>query len=114
MTNDEFEKKMYFILEQQAHFTSDIQRLREAQAQTEQLINRLASVTLEGFKDVNTKIDALVDSHIRLTEAQSRTDESLRNLVEVGYHYFSEGSNGQSGDQRSHEWLHPLPRRQHH
>ncbi len=96
MTNEEFEKRMEFILEQQAQFTSDIQQLRESQAQTEQLVNRLAAVALEGFKDVNAKIDALVDSHIRLTESQSRTDENLRNLIAVVDRYFSEGRNGKS------------------
>ncbi len=96
MTNEEFEKRMEFILEQQAQFTSDIQQLRESQAQTEQLVNRLAAATLEGFKDVNAKIDALVDSHIRLTESQSRTDENLRNLIAVVDRYFNEDRNGKS------------------
>ena len=98
MNNEEFEKRMEFILEQQAQFASDIQQLREAQAQTDQLVNRLASVTLEGFKDVNAKIDALVDSHVRLTdshvrltEAQAQTDENLRNLIAVVDRYFSNG-----------------------
>lgn len=103
MTNEEFEKKMEFIVEQQAQFATDIQRLSEAQAQlqatqaqTEQLVARLANVTLEGFKDVNAKIDALVDSQVRLTESQSRTDENLRNLIAVVDRYFSEGRNGHS------------------
>ncbi len=104
MTNEEFEKRMEFIIEQQARFASDIQQLQEAQArteqavaQTEQIVARLANVTLEGFKDVNAKIDALVDSHLRLTEAQSRTDENLRNLIAVVDRYFREGRNGESG-----------------
>jgi uncharacterized protein YehS (DUF1456 family) len=91
MNNEEFEKRMEFILEQQAQFASDIQQLREVQAQTEQIVNRLASVTLEGFKDVNAKLGALVDSHMRLTESQSRTDENLRNLIAVVDRYFSNG-----------------------
>ncbi|MCA1601516.1 MAG: hypothetical protein LC776_07710 [Acidobacteria bacterium] len=94
MSNEEFEKKMAFIVEQQAQFASDIQQLREVQAQTEQLVARLAGGTLEGFKDVNTKINALVDSQIRLNESQSRTDESLRNLIAVVDRYFSNGRNG--------------------
>ena len=107
MTNEEFEKRMEFILEQQAQFASDIQQLRESQVQTELIVNRLAAATLEGFKDVNAKIDALVDSHIRLTEAherlsesqtrlsesQARTDESLRNLIAVVDRHFSNGRN---------------------
>ena len=90
MSNEEFERKMAFIVEQQAQFTSDIQQLREVQTQlqatqlqTEQVVARLANVTLVGFKDVNAKIDALVDSQAVLTEAQSRTDENLRNLISV-------------------------------
>ncbi len=95
MSNEELERRMAFIVEQQAQFTSDIQQLREAQTQTNQVIAetgeivaRLANVTLEGFKDVNAKINALVDSQIR-------TDENLRNLVTVVDRYFSEGRNGE-------------------
>ena len=95
MSNEELEIKMAFIVEQQAQFASDIQQLREAQTQTDQvvaqtgqIVARLANVTLEGFKDVNAKINALVDSQIR-------TDENLRNLVAVVDRYFSEGRNGE-------------------
>lgn len=101
MSNEEVQSKMDFIVEQQAQFVSDMQVLRESQAQTDQVVARLAYATLEGFKDVNVKIDALVDAQIRneekaaladerlnakiaaLTEAQARTDESLRNLIET-------------------------------
>ncbi|MCA1602205.1 MAG: hypothetical protein LC776_11370 [Acidobacteria bacterium] len=89
MSNEELERRMAFIVEQQAQFASDIQQLRESQTQTDQvvaqtgeIVARLANVTLEGFKDVNAKINALVDSQIR-------TDESLRNLVAVVDRYFS-------------------------
>ncbi len=67
------EKKMEFILEQQAQFSIDIQQLRESQSRTEQLLDRLAAVTLEGFKEVNAKINALADSHIRLSDSQAKT-----------------------------------------
>ena len=87
MDNEEFEKRMEFILEQQAQFSADIQQLREAQAQTDSVVARLANVTFEGFNDVNAKINALVDSQIR-------TDENLRNLIAVVDRYFSEGRNG--------------------
>ena len=87
MNNEEFEKRMEFILEQQAQFSADIQQLREVQAQTESVLARLANVTLEGFNDVNAKINALVDSQIR-------TDENLRNLIAVVDRYLSEGRNG--------------------
>jgi predicted nuclease with TOPRIM domain len=136
MTNEEFEQKMEFIVEQQAQFASDIQQLqegirqlREAQAQTEQLVGRLANATWEGYRDVNAKIavlvdsqarlteaqsrtdqnlkdmssklDALVDSQIRLTEAQSRTDENLRKLSATVARYLRERRNGKSRGKRT-------------
>jgi hypothetical protein len=94
MNNEEFERKMSFIVEQQAQFAADIQQMRELQAQTEDVVGRLAHATLEGFRDVNAKIDSLVDSQMRLTEAQTLTDGNLRNLIAVVDRYFSEGRNG--------------------
>lgn len=119
MTNEEFEKRRDFILEQQAQFAADIQQLREAQTQTEQvvvqtgeIVARLAHVTLEGFTDVNAKINALVDSQIRtdekinaladsqkqtngtinaLVESQMHTHDDLRNLIAVVDRHLTEG-----------------------
>jgi hypothetical protein len=88
MSNEEFERKMAFIVEQQAQFAADIQQLKAIQAETENVVGRLAHVTLVGFNDVNIKINALVDSQIR-------TDETLRNLIAVFDRYFSEGRNGE-------------------
>lgn len=94
MNNEEFDRKMAFIVEQQAQFAADIQQMRELQAQTENVVGRLAQATLEGFRDGNSKIDSLVDSQIRLTEAQTHTDENLKNLIVVVDRYFSEDRNG--------------------
>jgi len=119
MTNEEFEKRRDFILEQQAQFAADIQQLRQAQTQTEQvvvqtgeIVARLAHVTLEGFTDVNAKINALVDSQIRtdekinaladsqkqtngtinaLVESQMHTHDDLRNLIAVVDRHLTEG-----------------------
>ena len=51
MNNEEFDRKMAFIVEQQAQFTSDIQQLQESQvrlqasqAQTEQVVTQTAAV----------------------------------------------------------------------
>jgi hypothetical protein len=101
MSNEEFEKRMEFILEQQAQFAVNMQahdarftQLEDHVGRLEELVNRLAAATLGGFKDVNAKIDALVDSHIRLTESQAQTAESLKNLIAVVDRYFSERRNG--------------------
>ena len=55
MNNEEVDRKIAFIIEQQAQFAADIHQLREVQGQTDQVVARLANVTLEGFKDVNAR-----------------------------------------------------------
>ena len=77
MNDKEFERKMAFIVEQQAQFAVDMDRMKEVHAETENVVARLAYATLEGFKDVNVKIDALVDAQIRLNDSQDRTDELI-------------------------------------
>ena len=114
MNNEEFDRKMSFIVEQQAQFASDIQQLQESQARTDQVVaqtaevvgqmgevvTRLANVTHAGFTEVNAKINALVDAQIRTEESLMRTDKnvastdtSLKNLIAVVDRYLS-GRNG--------------------
>jgi hypothetical protein len=104
MHNEEIERKMNFIVEQQAQFASDIQRLQESQARTEkvvaqtsetvavtaetvaqmgEVVTRLANVTHVGFAEVNAKLNALVDAQIRTEENVARTNENLTNLIAV-------------------------------
>jgi len=136
MNNEDLQRKMDFIVEQQAQFAADIQKLQESQARTDQvvsqsgqllartleivaqsgeMITRLANVTeqgfrvtLEGFKDVNAKIDALVDAQLRTetnlartdanvarTDANvARTDEDLRSLIASVDRHLREGRDG--------------------
>jgi len=103
MNNEEFDRKMAFIVEQQAQFASDIQQLQESQvqlqasqAQTDQVVaqtaavvgqmgevvTRLANVTHAGFTEVNAKINALVDAQIRTEENLARTDKNVASTDE--------------------------------
>ena len=121
MNNEEFDRKMAFIVEQQAQFASDIQQLQESQSRTDQVVaqtaelvgqtgevvTRLANVTHAGFTEVNAKLNALVDAQIRTEENLARTEEnlmrtdrnvastdaSLKNLIAVVDRYLS-GRNG--------------------
>lgn len=121
MNNEEFDRKMAFIVEQQAQFASDIQQLQESQARTDQVVaqtaevvgqmgevvTRLANVTHAGFTEVNAKLNALVDAQIRTEEHLMRTeehlmrtdknvagtDESLKTLIALVDRYLS-GRNG--------------------
>jgi len=103
VTDEERQRQMDFILEQQAQFTVDIQQLHESQhallemqAGTEQIVNRLAAATSAGFQDVSAKINALVDAQLRTEASVKKTDENVRNLTAVVDRYFSEGRNGKS------------------
>ena len=97
MSSEEFEKRMEFILEHQAQSAAKI-------GQLEDIVARFANATLGKFDGVDEKIAALVDSQIRLADAQAvttenlnRTDENLRSLIAVVDRYFSkEGRNGES------------------
>jgi tetrahydromethanopterin S-methyltransferase subunit G len=96
MTNEEFEKKMEFIVEQQAQLVINQEKADGRMTRLENLVGRLATASLERFENIEEKVEALVDSQVRLTDAQSRTDENLRNLIAVVDRYFSEGRNGKS------------------
>ena len=98
MTYEEMQKTMQFIVEQQAQFTVNIQKLEERQEKTdervtqlENIVTRLAAATVAGFEDTNAKINALID-------AQMRTDETVKNLTAVVDRYFRE-RNGQTGSE---------------
>ena len=96
MTDEEINKKFDVVAKHLATLAVGQQKLQETQAQTEQIVNRLAAATLEGFKDVNTKIDALVDAQMRTEESLRKTDETVRDLSAVVDRYFKEGRNGKS------------------
>ena len=95
MSNDEFEKKAEFILEQQGQFASKI-------GQLEDIVVRLAQGTLDRFQATDKRIDdeermsALVDSQIHTEEIVKETAENIKNLTAVADRYFSEGRNGKS------------------
>jgi len=91
MTNEEMQKTMRFILDQQAQFTTDIQMLRESQAEFQRQVT-------EAQAAFDTRMGRLAEATLttfgRLTEAQTRTEERLNTLISVVDRYFSEGRNG--------------------
>jgi transcriptional regulator with AAA-type ATPase domain len=94
MTNEEMQRTMQFILEQQAQFAVDIQQLKESQAKTEgnvgqltNVVSLLAAATNAGFQELRGGIAALIDT-------QLRNEENIKNLTAVVDRYFRE-RNGQ-------------------
>ena len=88
MSNEEWERKMEFLLNQQAKFDAEMYELKAAQAKTEKAMERatenishLGAFIHEGFglvmnlfKDTDEKIQALAEGH-------KLTDEALRRLT---------------------------------
>jgi hypothetical protein len=96
MSDDDLEKKMEFIIDQQANFAARMGQLGE-------LVARFAKATTDRFQLTDKRLDAqdermsaLVNAHIQTEESHKKTEESLRNLIAVVDRYFSEGRNGQS------------------
>ena len=117
--DDKIQKQMEFILNQQARFDANIGRLDEKNAQIQEkhaqlqgIVERLATVTLEGFENLENKMAALTDAQIRtednistlnqrmtermtaLAEAQAETDARLNTLINVVERQISERHNG--------------------
>ncbi len=76
MDNEEMQRTMQFILEQQAQFSANIQVLQEAQARTESTMNALSLKvdTLAG------RVDALAANH---ESRIRRLEESFQLLVRL-------------------------------
>lgn len=101
MSNEEWERKMEFLLNQQARFDAEMYELKEAQkktdqrfAQTEEQIGHLAGFMTDGFgltmnliKETGAQIKELKDS-------QKLTDEALRKLITRFDRHLSEGHPG--------------------
>lgn len=90
MSNEEMQKTIRFILEQQAQFTVDIQQLRESQAKTDGTVNQLTAVvtllaaeTRAGFQELRGSISALVDAQIRTDEKVKELNDHLRGKIDA-------------------------------
>lgn len=101
MTNEETQRKMDFIVAQQAQFSADIQHLKELHTQaekrfakTDDILTRIASATLTLTQRMVelSAAQAHMDSKIaNLAESQEHTDQRLNALIDI----VREGRNGQ-------------------
>ena len=104
MTNEEMQKTMSFILEQQAESSSQVGALVEAQKRTDEGIRALLSIAEIHEREINTighQVSSL-SQEIRnvsleisnLSETTRATDERLNALIGVVERQISEGRNG--------------------
>ena len=90
MSNEEMNKKMEFILEQQAQFAADIEATREIQKADAKLSKEEISVlkdavlTVVGLVGTLTQTQRGTDERIsELTQAQAHTDDRINALVQA-------------------------------
>ena len=81
MTNDQFERRMQFIVEQQAQFSAAILELKETQKMEGQLWREKYDNLTDAITTVVGIVGKLGESHQRLSETQERTDEQLSQLA---------------------------------
>jgi len=90
MSDAEMNKKMEFIVDQQAKFAADVEIMREVQAADAKrlgdgligIIHIVGQLAQSQMRTVET-VNSLTADIKLLTEAQSRTDERLNNLISV-------------------------------
>jgi hypothetical protein len=90
MTPEEVQRKMEFIIEQQAQFTVHIDRLRDSHATLTASLLRLAELMEESqrenderFRKTDEQIRALADAQNRADERARNTDERLNALISL-------------------------------
>jgi len=122
MNNEEYDRKIEFIVNQQAQFAADIQQLKESQKITEQTLNRavdsigntretlaqtsetlaeLTTLTTEGFKWTIQRFNAVAEDSKHtdakidaLVNTQMETAEFIRNIGAKLDRHISEDHNG--------------------
>jgi|SRR5215213_8717704 len=107
MTNEELEKTMQFIIEQQAQFAANFQRMEEAREKDSARVTRLEEsfqLLVRLAESHDERLVALAEAQIRtneqiaaINERTAETDERLNALIAVVERYISNrGVNGSS------------------
>ena len=94
MSNEEWERKMEFLLNNQAQFEADMIELKAAQKQTEKSLAGAAEI-LASQSTIMFEAFKITDAEIKeLKESQKLTDEALRKLITRFDRHLSEGHPG--------------------
>jgi len=105
MERDErIQRQMDFIVEQQAQFSIDMEKLQasiekhdESIAKIENVVLRLANGVVERFEKNENKTDVLEQKMTELAEAQKNTEERLNTVIYMFEKFISRETNGNSG-----------------
>ena len=106
MNEEQFERRMEFIVEQQAQFAVDIQQLKETQKAEAELWREKHQALNDAVTTIVGMVGKLASAQERtdeqlseLTNKQAETDDRLNVLIGVVERYFS--GNGQSPKSKS-------------
>jgi flagellar capping protein FliD len=97
MTNEEMQRAMDFIVEQQAQSGAKIDALAEAQTRNTEGIRALLSTAEIHEREINTishQDSSLSKDIATLSETTKATDERLKALINVVENQISNGRNG--------------------
>ncbi|HEY6232897.1 MAG TPA: hypothetical protein VIW64_16660 [Pyrinomonadaceae bacterium] len=101
MSEEEMNKKMEFIVEQQANFAAQIEMMREVQAADAKLLKEESKLLKEETRELKERERTLTDAVLtivglirNLTEAQQRTEERLNVFINVVERYMSGNGGG--------------------
>ncbi len=107
--DEKIQRQMDFIIEQQAQFSVDIEKIQQSIGTLESVVTRLANASLNRLEENEEKIALLIDAQLRteqkiekltdsqqkLSELQQTTDERL-NAVIFMFEKFISRENGNS------------------
>jgi len=107
--DEKIQRQMDFIVEQQAQFSVDIEKIQQSIGTLESVVTRLANASLNRIEENEKKIALLIDAQLRteqkiekltdsqqkLSESQQTTDERL-NAVIFMFEKFISRENGNS------------------
>ncbi|HEX8069557.1 MAG TPA: hypothetical protein VF546_06375 [Pyrinomonadaceae bacterium] len=92
MTDEERQRQMDFILNTQAQFAAGLEQMRERQAQSERRLERVERFVklavragVRTRREVREQLTALVNSHIRLADAQAKLTAVVERHVADGH-----------------------------
>jgi hypothetical protein len=89
MTNEEIQKTMEFILEQQAQFAVNIQRLQEEQLRDIPRVTRLEDsfqLLVQLAETTDTRLDTLESNPVRLESSTVKLEANMAVLAETQAH----------------------------
>lgn len=104
MTGEEMQKKIEFIIEQQAQFAVNIDLLREAQQRTEGHLAEVAAAQAQMSQaqaqmtrsqaHMNEVVAVMAEAQQRTDQKLAETDDRLNTLINIVERHVSEGHNG--------------------